>query len=356
MIRTTFRGVELSSVVQAQVDWQSDMEAAMKKFLLMVALALAASTAMAQSIVDLDFVRSAVARGALLWDVRDAESYAKGHIPGAVNVDDPSVTLRNEYTEDYLPIADIEKALGAAGIDPAREIVVYGDRGVPSAYFALVTLRYFGATNARLFHDGIDAWRAAKQPVSTKPFKAKPVALKLVPQPGVIVESKAVVAALKRSDVQILDVRSAKEYRGEDIRAIRGGHVPGAINVPFEQNWVDPEARAKLKSGAVKDSAGMALKPRDQLAALYAKLDPAKETYVYCQSGGRAAHTAVVLGELGFKNVRVYDSSWLGYSSWLSAPAEDEVWRNFGALLTALKVLENQYGELLEAQAARKAK
>ncbi len=122
-----------------------------------------------------------------------------------------------------------------------------------------------------------------------EPVKVKPVALKLVPQPGVIVESKAVVAALKRSDVQIIDVRSAKEYRGEDIRAIRGGHVPGAINVPFEQNWVDPEARAKLKSGAVKDSAGMALKPRDQLAALYAKLDPAKETYVYCQSGGRAA-------------------------------------------------------------------
>jgi thiosulfate/3-mercaptopyruvate sulfurtransferase len=64
----------------------------------------------------------------------------------------------------------------------------------------------------------------------------------------------------------------------------------------------------------------------------------------------------VVLGDLGFKNVRVYDSSWLGYSSWLSAPAEDEVWRNFGALLTALKVLENQYGELLQTQSTGKQK
>lgn len=310
---------------------------------------------MAQSIVDLDYVRRAVARGALLWDVRNAEAYAKGHIPGAVNIGDPGVTLRNEYTEDYLLILDIQKALGAAGIDPAREIVVYGDRGLPSAYFALVTLRYFGASNARVFHDGIDAWRAGQQPVSTQPDKAKPVALKLVPQPGVIVESKAVVAALKRDDVQILDVRSAKEYRGEDIRAIRGGHIPGAINVAFEQNWVDPETLVKLKSGAVKDFAGMSVKPRDQLLKIYEKLDPAKEIYVYCQSGGRAAQTAVVLGELGFSNVRVYDASWLGYSSWLSAPAEDEVWQNFGALLKALKVLESRYGERLDTQPAGKA-
>ncbi len=312
--------------------------------------------ALAQSIVDLDHVRQAAARGALLWDVRDEGAYAKGHIPGAVSLGDPTFKLRNTYTEDYLPTVDIEKALGAAGIDPAREIVVYGDRGLPSAYFAQVTLRYFGAANVRVFHDGIDAWRAAGLAVSTTPVKAKPVTLKLVPQSGVIVNTKAVVAALKRPDVQILDVRSVKEFKGEDVRAIRGGHIPGATNIPFEQNWGDPDTRAKLKSGAVKDSAGMALKPRDQLAALYTKLDPAKETYVYCQSGGRASQTAVVLGDLGFKNVRVYDPSWLGYSSWLTAPADDEVWRNFGALLTALKVLENRYGELLETQPAKKAK
>jgi thiosulfate/3-mercaptopyruvate sulfurtransferase len=328
----------------------------MKRWIVGLAVAWAALAASAQAIVGLDDVRQAVARGALLWDVRDAGAYAKGHIPGAVNLGDPAVTLRNKYTEDYLPIADIEKTLGAAGIDPAREIVVYGDRGLPSAYFALVTLRYFGAHQARVFHDGIQAWRAAGQIVSTQAVKPRPVALNLVPQPGVIVESKDVVAALKRSDVQILDVRSPREYKGEDVRAIRGGHIPGAINVPFEQNWVDPEILAKLKSGAVKDTAGMALKPREELLKVYENLDPAKETFVYCQSGGRAAETAVVLGELGFKNVKVYEESWLGYASWLSAPADDETWRNFGGLLTAFKVLESRYGERLEMQPAKKSK
>jgi len=97
----------------------------------------------------------------------------------------------------------------------------------------------------------------------------------------------------------------------------------------------------------------MALKPRDELVRLYGKLDPARELIVYCQSGNRAAQTAAVLGDLGYRNVRVFDSSWLGYASWLSAPAEDEVWTNFGALLTAVKGLENRFGELERQATAR---
>ena len=323
----------------------------MKRWLLGLVLSLAAAGAMAQTIVDLDYVKQAIARGALLWDARDEEAFAKGHIAGAVNVGDPTLTLRNSLTEDYLPTADLEKILGGAGLDPSREIIVYGDRGLPSVYFAQLTLRYYGATNARVFHDGIEAWRAAGLPVTSTPTRPKAVALKLKPQPGVLIDSKDVVAALKRSDVQMLDVRTVKEFKGEDIRAIRGGHIPAAINVPFEQNWVDPDTRSKLRSGAVKDSSGMALKPRAELAKVYEKLDPAKEIIVYCQSGNRAAQSAAVLAELGYKNVKVYDASWLGYSSWLSAPAEDEVWTNFGSLPTAIKGLENRFGELERAAA-----
>lgn len=323
----------------------------MKRWLLGLVLSLATAGTMAQTIVDLDFVRQAIARGALLWDARDEGSFAKGHIPGAVNIGDPTLSLRDGITEDYLPTTDLEKILGAAGIDPAREIVVYGDRGLPSVYFAQLTLRAFGAGNARVFHDGIEGWRAAGQPVTTTPAKPRAVALKLTPQPGVLVSSKEVVAALKRPDVQFLDVRTSKEFRGEDVRAIRGGHIPAAINVPFEQNWIDPDTRSKLRAGKVKDSAGMALKPRAELAKLYEAFDPAREVIVYCQSGNRAAQSAAVLAELGYKRVRVYDSSWLGYSSWLSAPAEDEVWTNFGSLPATIKALENRFGELERAGA-----
>jgi len=305
------------------------------------------------SIVDIEYVKAALARGALLWDARDADDYTRGHIPGAVNVGDPTLALRDKNTEDYLPVPQLEKVLGAAGLDPAREIIVYGERGLPSVYFALLTLRYFGAAKARVFHDGIDAWRAAGQPVSTTPVQTKAVTLKLVPQPGVTVESREVVAALKRADVQFVDVRTAKEFKGEDVRAIRGGHIPGAINIPYEQNWVDPDVRGKMRAGTVKDSMGASLKAPDELARLYGSLDPAKETVVYCQSGNRASETAIVLADLGFKKVRVYDSSWLGYASWLSAPAEDEVWTNFGSLPAAIRGLENRFGELEKQRAAK---
>jgi thiosulfate/3-mercaptopyruvate sulfurtransferase len=160
-----------------------------------------------------------------------------------------------------------------------------------------------------------------------------------------------VVAALKRPDVQFLDVRTGREFRGEDVRAIRGGHIPGALNVPFEQNWVDPETRSKLRAGKVKDTAGMALRPRSELAKVYQQLDRDKEVIVYCQSGNRAAQSAAVLLDLGYRNVRVFDSSWLGYSSWLSAPADDEVWTNFGALPSTVKGLENRFGEIERAAA-----
>jgi len=136
------------------------------------------------SIVDVEYVRAAVARGVLLWDARDADDYATGHIPGAVNIGDPTISLRDKNTEDYLPIGQIEKTLGAAGIDPAREIIVYGDRGLPSTYFAHVTLRYFGAANAKVFHDGIEGWRAAGQPVSTTPRSPGPSPSSSCPGPA----------------------------------------------------------------------------------------------------------------------------------------------------------------------------
>lgn len=306
-------------------------------------------------IVDTAFVVEAVERGTIIWDVRDAAQYRKGHLPGAVNIGDAGLVLRNANTEDFIPVDQIEKLLGGAGIDPAREIIVYASRGNPYAYFGAYTIQYFGGAQVRVYHDGIDGWRSAKRPVTTGDTPLSAVVLKLSPNPAVVATTEQVLTALKSPGAQIVDVRSPKEFSAEDIRAIRGGHIPGAVNIPYEMNWVDPDTGFKLARRQVPDNSGMALKPAGDLRKLYAGLDPTKETVVYCQSGIRAAETATVLAQLGFKDVKVYDSSWLGYAGVLSAPANNETFFNVGAFSGRLSSMQMRIEELERELAAAKA-
>ena len=113
-------------------------------FALVTVLCLPHVAVQAAEIVDAAFVAEALRRGAIVWDVRDAAAYQRGHIAGAVNVDNATRVLRNPVTEDFIETARIEAILGGGGIDPAREIVVYATRGHVGAYFAQFAIRYFG--------------------------------------------------------------------------------------------------------------------------------------------------------------------------------------------------------------------
>ena len=322
------------------------------RLLTVIALAAASLGAYAADkpiIVDTGFVEQAAARGALIWDVRSQEDYRRGHIPGAVNIDDIAVVLREPNTEDYVPAEKIEQILGEAGIDPTREIVLYGAKAHTSPYFGYVTVRYLGGSGARVYHGGIDDWKAAGKPIATETVKLPAVSFKAQVNPEVIVSTREVVARLGAPGVQIVDARTEKEFNGEDVRALRGGRIPGAVNIPYETNWVDPDTPRKLQRRQVAGKDGMSLKPAEDLRALYARLDPEKETIVYCQSGARAAETATVLQSLGFRNVKVYDSSWLGYGNTFDAPAENVTYFNVGRVNGILMQMQQRI-DLLEGQ------
>lgn len=311
-----------------------------------VALLTASAAGATSPVVDAAGVKAAMARGAIVWDVRATPLYRKGHIPGAISIGDAGTVLRNPVTEDFIGTAQIEKILGDAGLDPSKEIVVYADRGSPYAHFGRFALRYFGAGNVSVFHDGIEGWLAAGEPAETADSKRPPLAIKLTPRADLAVSTEEVVTRARSGSAQILDVRTVAEHDGNDVRAIRGGHIPGAISIPYEQNWKDPDTQGKLARRLVADNAGATLAPADQLKALYAKLDPNKETVVYCQSGVRAAETATVLESLGFRNVKVYDSSWLGYAARLDAPVDHETFFNVGALNGRLASMQRRIDEL----------
>jgi thiosulfate/3-mercaptopyruvate sulfurtransferase len=317
-------------------------------------------TRAAPVIVDTDFVAAAAARGAILWDVRREDDYKKGHIPGAVNIDDPEVQFRDPKTEDYIAIPQIEKALGGAGIDPSQEIVVYGVKGTPPAHFAYHTLRYFGARNVHLYHGGFDDWKEAGKPLSTERSTLPPVEVDVTLDRGMLLTTQEVVARLNRPDVQIVDARTPREFGGDDIRALRGGHIPGAVNIPYESNWVDPDTARKLQRRQVANRDGMALKPRAALEQLYAGLDRNKEIVVYCQSGSRAAVTLSVLQELGFEKVKLYDSSWLAWGNAFDAPVENVSYFNVARVSNLINQLQGRVDALeaeleqLKTQAAKK--
>ncbi|WP_158080788.1 sulfurtransferase [Pelomonas sp. KK5] len=333
----------------------SRMPAAAATLALLLLTLAGRSFAAPSVILDTEQVEAARQHGALVWDVRGAGAWRQGHIPGAVNIDEVTGALRNDNTEDYLPLPEIERKLGRAGIDPQREIVVYGPKGAPGVYFALVTLQYFGATKALIYHGGIDDWMAAGKPVTAEATVARPVTLKLGTRPELLVDTKDVIARLKDPSVQILDVRTPAEFRGEDIRAIRGGHIPGAIAIDYQNNQVDPDAVTKFERRLVANKDGLNLKSRDELKKLYSALDPDKETIVYCQSGVRASETATVLQEIGFTKVKVYDSSWLGYGNTLAAPAEDVSFVNVGMLTGRLSALQKRLDAMEKEMAAMKA-
>lgn len=317
------------------------------KVLFAGATLLLALTVRAQEIVDTAYVEQALKRGAIVWDARDADDYAEGHIPGAVNFGWAGSVFRDPNREDLPSVSAAEKIFGAAGVDPVnREVIVYTRKGDPMAYYGLNAMKYYGATQARVYHGGIDDWRAAGKPLAKDATKLPETTVKLAARDGVVLWNKDMLDRVRTGGAQIIDTRTPKEYSGDDIRAVRGGHIPGAVNIPYEQNWKDPQTRAKLARKEVKTRDGMALKDEAELRALYSKLDPNKETVVYCQSGVRASQTATVLRQLGFRDVKVYEPSWLGYAGVITAPAENEVFVNVGALQGKIASLESDVREL----------
>ena len=312
-----------------------------------LALWLAAGGAVAQGlVVDTAYVEKALRDGALVWDARDGDDYLQGHIPGAVNIGDVGVVFRDTNREDPPSAAAAAKIFGGAGMDiRGKEVIVYTRKGDAFAYYGARMVEYYGGEHAKVYHGAIDDWKAAGKPVEKAAVKLAPITLALVEGKGAL-GNKELIDRVRTGSAQIVDTRTPKEYSGEDIRAIRGGHVPGAVSIPYEQNWQDPSAASKLAEKKVSNRDGMALKSEDELKKLYAKLDPSKETVVYCQSGVRASETAAVLRNLGFKDVKVHEPSWLGYAGVLAAPAEDEVFVNVGLLNQRIGSLQSRVKEL----------
>lgn len=244
---------------------------------------------------------------ALLLDVRDPELRAGGHLPGALALPYASYVVPRPPAMGGLPDLDtLARVLGSVGYEPGRLVLAYDEGGSGKAARLLWTLAALGHTRMAMLDGGLSALQNETTTLLTQtPSMYTPTQPQLAWADGIVAERDWVMAHLCDPDVLLLDTRSAGEYAGFDVRAARGGHIPGAINLDWSTAF-DPGRRPRTK-------------PIEHLRSqlLAAGVDPAREVVVYCQTHHRSAHTWVVLKALGYPRVRGYAGAW---SEWGNTP------------------------------------
>lgn len=244
--------------------------------------------------------------------------FKSGHIPGAVEVDWVK-DLNDPLRRDYLNREGFEALMSRIGVTPDTTVVFYGDKNNWWATYAFWVFQLFGHTKAKIMDGGRIKWekegrslvRADSSYTSTQ-YKARE-------------RDDTKIRAFRDQVLQhinankpLVDVRSPDEYTGKRLHmeaypnegALRGGHIPGAKNVPW--------ARAVNEDGTFKSA--------EELRAIYEQeqgLKPNDDVIAYCRIGERSSHTWFVLKYLlGYNQVRNYDGSWTEWGNLVGVPIE----------------------------------
>jgi len=239
--------------------------------------------------------------------------FERGHIPGATNLAWHS-DLVDPVRRDIASRAQLEGLLRAAGVNGDSTVVLYGDTNNWFAAWGAWVLDVYGVEDVKLLDGGRALWEAEGRPLASSPVPATPGDITLAEaDPTLRARIGDVVAASDGGGAVLVDIRSNDEYAGRIIApeglketAIRAGHVPGAVNVPW--------AQAVQEDGRFKSP--------EELRALYAEagVDGSKPIITYCRIGERSSHTWFALSRILGYEVRNYDGSWTEYGNAVGVP------------------------------------
>lgn len=242
----------------------------------------------------------------LIVDMSSDTAYAAAHLPGALHLDYARLTSGRPPAPGKLPATPVlNQALSSLGLTVGHHVVAYDNEGSGRAARLLWTLHALGHEGVSVLNGGFDAWVADRLPVTRDTSSVAPSAFSGQLNDAVIADRDYILARLGATDFALLDARSPDEFHGRNLRAARGGHIPGARNL----NWLD----------TMDDSHQLRLLPADRLRAMLSErgITPDKEVVAYCQTHHRSAHAYLMLKSLGYPTVRAYPGSW---SEWGNDP------------------------------------
>lgn len=245
--------------------------------------------------------------------------YPAGHIPGAVQVD-WTRDLNDPLRRDYLSKTGFEALMSRIGATKDTTVVFYGDKNNWWACYAFWVFQLFGHSNAKVMDGGRLKWEKESR-ATTRDVPQYPATQYTAPERDDqrIRAFRDQVLQHMNAGLPMVDVRSPAEFTGEKLHmpeypqegALRGGHIPGAQNVPWARA-INPE------DGTFKTA--------DELRAIYEGekgLKSQDDVVVYCRIGERSSHTWFVLKYLlGYTNVRNYDGSWTEWGNLVGVPIE----------------------------------
>ena len=244
----------------------------------------------------------------------DTGVYERGHIQGAVNFK-WHTDLVDPVKRDIASKENFEKLLRQAGVNNDSTIVIYGDSNNWFAAWGAWVFDVYGVKNVKLLDGGRKKWEAEKRPLTPLATQVAAGNIK-VSDANNNLRAKlidVVAVANKKSDTALVDIRSSDEFTGKVIApagvqelAIRAGHVPGAVNVPWGQ--------AVAEDGTFKSA--------EELKKIYGAvgIDGKKPIITYCRIGERSSHTWFALSKILGYNVKNYDGSWTEYGNSVGNP------------------------------------
>jgi thiosulfate/3-mercaptopyruvate sulfurtransferase len=251
------------------------------------------------AIIDTEWLsRNLGAANLVVVDARLAEDYLFGHVKGAVNIPYSKLFAEGKLIPG---VKEIREIIATAGIDKTNRVVIYDNGEFIWAARAFWLLQTFGVEKVALLDVGFGNWPKALLPESDQPPQVK--RSNFVPRmDSRRLETKlGTRLAIDSKTRIIIDGRSAAEYRGDESKAKRFGHIPGALHYAWSDNYTQAPG-------------GNRLRPLSEMAPIYAGLPREKDYVLYCNGGAQSALNYVMMQALGYK-ASVYDGSWFEWGN-----------------------------------------